>query len=153
MKTLVIGYGNTLRGDDGVGPVVTQQIALWALPHVQTRAVHQLTPELSEEIAQAEVVCFVDAWIQPSDKAPAFGKIEQLYPQSLETQLNHAWSPRLLLYLAKSLYGRVPTAYHLLIPAMQFDYGEVLSPLAIRGVDWAIQMIKTLVGQERPCHA
>ena len=31
---LVIGYGNTLRGDDGVGPKVAEAVAALALPGV-----------------------------------------------------------------------------------------------------------------------
>jgi Ni,Fe-hydrogenase maturation factor len=30
----VIGYGNTLRSDDGVGQIIAKQIARWNLPNV-----------------------------------------------------------------------------------------------------------------------
>ena len=36
MKTLVIGYGNTLRGDDSVGPRVAEQLEV--LPGEQMRS-------------------------------------------------------------------------------------------------------------------
>jgi hydrogenase maturation protease len=43
---LVIGYGNELRSDDGVGPRVARAVAEWRLPGVEAIAVHQLTLEL-----------------------------------------------------------------------------------------------------------
>ena len=58
MKTLVIGYGNELRQDDGVGP---RAALLMARLGLQAMAVHQLTPELVERISQVEQVVFVDA--------------------------------------------------------------------------------------------
>lgn len=61
---LLIGLGNSLRGDDGVGP----QLVAWAdgqWPWLRVRAVHQLTPELSDDLAAARRVLFVDAWRVP----------------------------------------------------------------------------------------
>ena len=40
---LVIGIGNPLRGDDGVGALLAEQAG--------GRSVHQLTPELAAELA------------------------------------------------------------------------------------------------------
>jgi hydrogenase maturation protease len=46
-KILLIGYGNTLRNDDGVGVRIAEIIAEENRPHVQVIATHQLTPELA----------------------------------------------------------------------------------------------------------
>lgn len=152
MKMLVIGYGNTLRGDDGVGPLVASQVAAWHLPQVNAMDIHQLTPELAAEISQAEVVCFVDAWVPPPGEGQDQCKIERLVPQVTQS-LDHDWSPNLLLHLSQTLYGHMPTAYHLLIPATKFDFSETLSPRAIHGMNWAIQTIKSIVNQEATCYA
>jgi hypothetical protein len=63
VRLLVIGYGNELRGDDGVGPAAARAVAAWNEPGVQGIATHQLTPELADAIAGAEEVVFVDARI------------------------------------------------------------------------------------------
>ena len=42
---LVIGYGNTLRGDDGVGPRVAVAVEDLQLPGVRTLVCQLLTPE------------------------------------------------------------------------------------------------------------
>ncbi len=43
-KVLVIGYGNTLRSDDGAGKRVAELVAEWQLLNVRSLLVHQLTP-------------------------------------------------------------------------------------------------------------
>ena len=148
MKTLVIGYGNTLRGDDGVGPRVAEQLEALTGEQMRSLAVHQLTPELSVEIAQAEEVWFVDAWV-----GGAKPTVQKLTMASAVPVMDHGWRPEPLLHLAKTLYDAEPTAYHLLIPAQQFDYGETLSAMAHSGVEWAVHTIKAAVEQRGICHA
>ncbi|MFN7898679.1 MAG: hypothetical protein ACK5N0_03300 [Synechococcaceae cyanobacterium] len=63
---LVIGIGNSLRGDDGVGWWLAQRAERW-LPPDRVRAVRQLTPELAAELAAATRVLFLDAWLPPGD--------------------------------------------------------------------------------------
>ena len=58
---LVVGYGNELRGDDAAGPRVAAAVAALGLQNVRVRILHQLTPELSEEISRARAVVFADA--------------------------------------------------------------------------------------------
>ena len=64
---LVIGIGNALRGDDGVGGWLAQRAEQW-LPAVQLRTVQQLTPELAEDMAAAARVLFIDAWLVPGGR-------------------------------------------------------------------------------------
>jgi hydrogenase maturation protease len=137
MKVLVIGYGNTLRGDDAVGPLIAEQVATWNWPEVRSLLVHQLTPELAAELTQVETVFFVDAGLATDSP-----QLERIYPTEVVTGLDHAWSPGILLRLAKLLYGAAPIAYQLLIPARQFDYGQPLSAIAQNGLDWAITILQ-----------
>ena len=48
-ELLVIGYGNSLRRDDGVGPRVAEAIEALNLPGVQTLVCQLLSPEHAEE--------------------------------------------------------------------------------------------------------
>jgi hydrogenase maturation protease len=137
MKTLVIGYGNSLRGDDGVGSLVAEQVDTWNLSEVRSLSVHQLTPELATEIAQAEVVFFVDACVGRSQAS-----IELIEAEEATSRLNHLWSPSVLLHLAKTLYAADPVAYQILIPAIQFDYGASLSAIANEGLLWSTEALK-----------
>ncbi|MFM7313194.1 MAG: hypothetical protein ACKO0M_08520 [Cyanobium sp.] len=61
-QALVIGIGNRLRGDDGVGFWLAERAEGLQLP-VKVKAVHQLTPELVDDLAGAARVLFIDAWI------------------------------------------------------------------------------------------
>ena len=57
-KVLVIGYGNSLRGDDGIGPAVAQAFADEdATECADVIVCHQLTPELAESIAAVDLPC------------------------------------------------------------------------------------------------
>jgi Ni,Fe-hydrogenase maturation factor len=59
---LLIGYGNELCSDDGVGQRVSDLIASWKIRNLYTLCVHQLTPELAELLAKFDVTIFVDAY-------------------------------------------------------------------------------------------
>ena len=148
---LIIGYGNTIRGDDGAGYQIAEAVAQWNLNHVRCRrrcyctslAVHQLTPDLAEAIAQANTVIFVDAVATLSEV-----KIEQLEPNNAESFTGHYAEPRSLLALTYALYKAIPTAYRILIPAVDFSFGETLSPVTQKSVELALVKIKQLVSPQ-----
>lgn len=149
MKYLVIGYGNTLRCDDGAGYYVAEQIAEWGLENVRSRPCHQLTPELADEMAQADTVIFVDA-IAPSAPQPAEITLQPLQDDEPSTTVNlgHGLNPRSLLAMTHSLYGRQPRAYGVLIPTEQFDFGDQISTTTQRGIETATQRMRQFIVQE-----
>jgi len=62
MKALIIGYGNTLRGDDGFGWRAAEQLAAsHSIGDVEVQTQHQLTPELAQTMSEADTVVFLDA--------------------------------------------------------------------------------------------
>ena len=138
---LIIGYGNTLRGDDGVGPRVAETVAAMNLPGVRTLGCPMLTPELSDPIAQARVVVFVDAAVD----APKEVQLRPLDPGDTCQLMAHAADPRTMLALARDVFGHAPKAWWLTIPAVQMEFGEVLSPETQCGMKDAIERILQLV--------
>ena len=52
---LVIGIGNQLRKDDGIGPALVESLA--ERDGVESCIVHQLTPELAMRVCDADRVC------------------------------------------------------------------------------------------------
>src|SRR5262252_5809029 len=129
VQLLVIGYGNELRRDDGVGPKIANEVAKWKLPGVQVLACQQLTPELADPIASAARVLFVDAAVG------VLGPVQLLHiePDEISQVMTHATNPRSLLALARQAFGRCPPASWLTIPVEDVDFGEELSPLARNG--------------------
>jgi len=135
---LVIGYGNTLRSDDGVGPRVAEAVAALALPGVCALVCPLLTPELADPISRARVAIFVDAAVD----APREVQLRKLAPADTSQIMAHAASPATLLALARDVFGHAPEAWWLTIPAEDLGIGEELSPLAQRGMETAIEEIK-----------
>jgi hydrogenase maturation protease len=59
---LIVACGNTLRGDDGVGPEVGELLATrLAGTGASVIVSHQLLPELADDASRAQLVIFVDA--------------------------------------------------------------------------------------------
>lgn len=143
MRTLVIGYGNDLRSDDGAGRVVADRIEALGLPGVEVRSLSQLTPELSLEIAGTDRVVFVDASVEASETT--------MVPIEAEAAEGSAWThyttPASLLAMTGAV-GAVPElAYAVAIPAEDIGLGTELSPRAAAGVEKAIDLIIRLMGE------
>jgi hydrogenase maturation protease len=137
---LVIGYGNTLRSDDGVGPKVIAALEDLKLPGVRTLACHQLMPELAQAVSEADRVIFVDAAVDE----PKEVLLRPLEPADSSQLMAHAADPKTLLAMARDVFGRYPAAWWLTIPVERLEFGETLSPLAQRGFDTALGKVKDL---------
>ncbi len=139
---LVIGYGNDLRGDDAAGRRAAAQVEAWAMPGVEVRAQHQLTPELAEPLAAAGRAIFLDAHPVASG---ADLRVRRVQPAGPTPRLAHTCDPPALLALAQTAFGRRPEAWWVTIPATDFAFGAPLSPLAERGIADAIATLRHLL--------
>ncbi|HWH70692.1 MAG TPA: hydrogenase maturation protease [Candidatus Sulfotelmatobacter sp.] len=142
---LIIGYGNTLRSDDGVGPKVAEAIAALQLPGVECLSCDLLAPELADPISKAQCVIFVDAAVD----APREVQLRPLSPADSSQLMAHAADPRTMLALARDVFGHVPQAWWLTIPAENLAIGEEFSPFARQGFATAIKKIQTLFAPKR----
>ena len=156
--SLVIGIGNPLRGDDGIGWRLAAQLPAGSGLGVRCR--QQLTPELAEELAAVERVLFLDAWLEPSSALPRprLLKLQELGApdgpgRSLQVWAgatpwggaSHGLSPPVLLALSQALYGRSPRAHQLLLPAHRCGHGEGISPGLARRLGEARRLIEAWV--------
>lgn len=136
---VLLGYGNPLRGDDGVGWRVAEAAAgRWAGKLV-VRTGQQLVPEWAADLANATVACFVDASVavdEPTLEALA----ADAWPPPID---GHDLGPAQLLQLTSTVFGRAPEAFVLHVPAVNFAFGEELSAVAARGVEGAIRLLET----------
>ena len=140
-ELLVIGYGNSLRRDDGVGPRVAEAIEALHLPGVSTLVCQLLTPEYADPIARARRVIFVDAAVDRTDGVH-FRKLE---PGENSQLMAHSADPRTMLAIARDVFGHVPEAWWLTIPAICLGFGTDYSPEAEVGFHTAVEEIKKLV--------
>lgn len=147
MNTLVIGFGNPLRGDDGVAWHVVDRLDALRPCSVATRRVHQLTPELAEPISAFDFVVFVDAAV---DTAPGTVRVERLDRLGTPAPHTHLVDPAGLVNLAELVYGRRPEAVLVTIGGKVFGLTERLSPPARAAVLPAAERICALVNDRRP---
>lgn len=135
---LVIGYGNTLRSDDGVGPKVADAVAELNLPGLTVIQCGLLTPELADPISRASHVIFVDA----AADAPREVQLRPLDPAESSQIMAHAANPRTMLALARDVFGHAPKAWWLTIPIEDMSIGENLSAFAQDGMASALAKIR-----------
>jgi hydrogenase maturation protease len=138
VASLVVTVGNTLRGDDGVAHRVAD--LLGCRPGVEVRRVHQLTPELAEDMAHARTVVLVDA-----DAEATAVCLERLTPNPQPAPITHAMTPNELVMLATRLYGFQGEAYLCHLPGEEFAAGGALTPAAEAGARTAAEKIRHLL--------
>jgi hydrogenase maturation protease len=138
-KTLVAGFGNLYRRDDGVGRVVVNRVrerlgrppldpmddGFEDLGHaVDTVVLHQLVPELAMTVADYDLVIFVDAHVGNLPEALREEHLEVSYRTPF---VSHQVHPSSVLALAQQMEGRAPRAVLLSLRGHDFDFGEGLS--------------------------
>lgn len=148
MKTLVIGYGNSLRTDDGFGWHVASDLlaASWSTSNdVRILQEFQLTPELAYDLAETDLVLFVDVR-EDHDTPPGTLATRNLAPtQSGLGITSHHVTPEALLGLCESLFDRVPRAIALEAAASEFSEGTDLTPPLREAIPQALAQVKQLL--------
>ena len=137
---LVIGYGNTLRSDDGIGQIVAMEVKAWNLAQVTSIYVHQLTPELAEKIAKFETVIFVDASITTQQVT-----LTPIKNKQNSKNWTHHLTPTSIINLTEFLYQTKPQAYLIDIPIENLNFGEKISNLAQQGKQEALKIIRNII--------
>ena len=151
-KSLVIGYGNPLRGDDGVGWHVAKMLqARQDDLEIEATACQQLVPELAERISRAKAVYFVDA---TSAGVQGEWRCQPIQSEDAPSALAHFATPSALLAMAQRLYGIVPKAYLFTICGASFEFSGELSAIVAAAVPSVVEAIENHATDHwRPTHA
>jgi hydrogenase maturation protease len=139
MRTLIIGYGNIDRADDGVAYHVINALrrqrgmdildgettgleALGAEP--DSIVLSQLTPELMELLCDYERIVFVDAHV-----CEGIGDLHcsAVTPEYTPASLTHHLTPGMLLAMVKAVYQREPAGRLVSIRGYDFGFRRELS--------------------------
>lgn len=125
-KVVVVGYGNTLRSDDGFGPAVAELLrSRLSEPRVRVLSRQLLTVDLVADLEQAEFCVLVDAATHGQLGALT---LREIVPEPTEpATLGHELSPASLLGLTRQLCGRAPACVLVSTPAQSVELGETLS--------------------------
>jgi hydrogenase maturation protease len=144
MKTLILGYGNTLRKDDGLGVYAAEALASILLPDdVEILTYQQLSPEISPLLAQMDHAIFIDAALASTGEKPGTINTRLLHPRTNQPSgITHHFDPEALLAMAESLYGHAPRATLFSVTATSFDLEEGLSSEVSAALPALIESIK-----------
>lgn len=144
--TLIIGYGNTLRSDDGLGWHAAARLAEDPrLRRAQVLWQHQLTPELAVDVSEASLVVLVD--ISVGDEAGAIS-VRRLDPTpGAESAWSHHIEPAALVALARELWSASPPVYVVSVGAASLDVGDRLSPAVERALPAVVDAVVAIVAK------
>jgi hydrogenase maturation protease len=158
VRSLIIGYGNPSRRDDGVGLAVVNGLRarLGKAPleegddgynelggAVDTLFLQQLMPELAETLAGYDRVWFVDAHL---GVFPELVRRTALAAQFGLASVSHHLGPETLLALTQRIYGQAPVGELISIRGFDFDFGDELSVETAEGVRQVIEiLVRTLM--------
>jgi hydrogenase maturation protease len=151
-KTLIIGYGNPDREDDGVAWHILRALTFrLGLPSPESYEDEfpesasidfafylQLTPEMAEEINEYEYVCFVDAHTGNIPEPVRLISVESEFQRSPFT---HHLTPQSLVSMCETLYGRKPDSALLSVLGHRFLFSRQLSEETAALVPQALELI------------
>lgn len=151
MKTLLIGFGNTLRGDDGFGPAVAERFRAQASKRLgathtdlQILSVPQLMPEHAADLAKVDRAVFVDASFAADP-----GEIRQERVVAGEWVPNgsgHGYDATTLASMAHTVYGVDPDVYLISVGICRVaDFCESFSPEVSASIPEVLDRIEALV--------
>jgi hydrogenase maturation protease len=159
-RTLVIGFGNIDRADDGVAffvvnalrrrlgqePLNEDETGLEELGvQVDSAFLSQLTPELLETVAGYRQVIFVDAHVYENLDALHCAPVS---PENTPSTFTHHLTPAAFLALLKALYHSEPSGHLVSIRGYDFDFHRDLSAeteaLVGPAVEHILRLLKTI---------
>ncbi|HOZ67797.1 MAG TPA: hydrogenase maturation protease [Chitinophagaceae bacterium] len=136
---LIVGVGNTLMGDDGIGAYVASRIEEQQLPGVHAIHVQQMTSDLLDELLKADHTIIVDAAVQGDPVQ--FYKVDESAPAG--ASYSHYTSAIQLLKMAELVYERQLSIHICAVGAWDLTLGGALSQ---RGKKNADQAVSTILG-------
>ena len=161
MKTLIIGLGNPILGDDGVGWVVAEQVRA-ALSNPQSAIVNPQSVEvdcaslgglsLMERLTGAERVILVDAIFtgkQPVGTVSRFTLAELPDLSAGHSASAHDTSLRNALQVGRDMHVPLPEDENVIIITIEaeavYDFSQELSPAVAAAVPLALQQVLDLL--------
>jgi hydrogenase maturation protease len=125
-RILVLGYGNPMRSDDGLGwQIAVELFRTNHSPDVEVLPCHQLTPELAPTVSRADVVIFVDC-----EQGGTPGEIccREVRCEATPLSFTHHLTPGSLMALSSELFGACPRAWLLSMQGQEYSAGDSFSP-------------------------
>lgn len=159
MRTLILGYGNQDRQDDGVAwhlMVELRKLMGYRNPLLIDEDFGskdtivfvfqlQLMPEMAEEISSFDRICFLDAHTGSVPDEVHFETVRAVYQHS---PLTHHLTAHSLLSVVQTIYNEIPEAILISVKGYEFEYSTQLSQKTARLVPQAAQMVLDWINRE-----
>jgi hydrogenase maturation protease len=151
--TLIVGYGNTLRRDDGLG---WRAAALLAEdPRLRGARVlwqQQLTPELAVDVGNVSLVVLID--VADGDEVGSIS-VRRLDPAASAAPAGSAWThhlePETLIALARDLWNASPAVFVVSVGAASLEVGDGLSSAVEQALPAVVDAVVAIVAEhDRP---
>jgi len=130
VRTLLYGYGNPGRQDDGIGVALVDELEAWAQSRgrqdITFERNYQLNAEDSWVASRHDLVVFVDASREQEDGF----RLRPLEPAHRAAFSTHAMSPESVLALCRDLYGARPCARLLTVRGYSWEPNEAMTAAA-----------------------
>ena len=152
-NVVVVGYGNVLRCDDGVGRHTAERLAADPrMEGVEVMQRHQLTPELALDISAASLVVLIDASSRIRPGEIGVDRVEPAVDDGPSG--SHHLSPATLVALSHALYGRAADVFAVSCGVGSLEIGDRLSPAVDAALPRLVDAVAGLVASRarlRPC--
>jgi len=151
----IVGYGNPLRGDDGVGQEVAtallhQRNSLAGLASATITCAHQLLPEMALDISRSRLAVFIDAAHdgRPGGSVSLQRLAEPAEPGADQPAGASCWedfTPANLLALSRCLFGTAPAGAVVTVGVVALSLGAGLSPLVRSAIPRAAAAVRLAI--------
>ncbi len=160
MRTLVLGYGNRDRQDDGIAWHLLAEIRKrlgFKDPYnidesfdSQDQIVFvfqlQLTPEMAEELSTFDKICFLDAHTGSVPEDIHYEILSAVYQHS---PLTHHLTASSLLSILQTIYHKTPEAILISVKGKEFGYSPELSSETANLIPQAAQVVIDWISKEK----
>jgi hydrogenase maturation protease len=156
-RALVVGLGNLLRTDDGVGFAVVERLdtdprltAVRESGRLRVFWAQQLTPELAADFSAVDVVVLVDAdtELAPGEVQARRVDAAAAAPGSAGPGMTHHVDAASLAAMARDLYGAAPKVWVVGVGPDSLEVGEALTPVVSAAVPRAVESAVQLLGED-----
>ncbi len=138
-KILVHAYGNSGRGDDGLGEEFIKRFEQWVDKNdyhsIEIENSFHLNIEHAAAMAYYDMVIFVDA---SKADIPDFS-FQKVTPEQQHIFTSHSIPPSQLLSICSELYNHSPLVYLLQVKGYQWEFGGGLSQQAKENLENALK--------------
>ena len=152
-RGLVVGFGNTLRTDDGVGFTAVERleadprfVSASTQGRVRVFWAQQLTPELAVDFAGADVVVLVDADAELAPGHVRVRRVEAAAAADAGPGMTHHVDAASLAAMAAELFGGSPTVWVVGVGPASMDVGERLTETVEAALPRVLEAVVQLLG-------